>query len=200
MHLKSHYTRPAVPSVYHQLPLNGNFRAEEREKQTHLKLKPNKNCLVCTTQPKDDSSLAGLFRETRGGGDHTRAHQPLRPWPAASAYGFLASEKSKHSLDLSQLRGISLISVPGYVLISLQPKRGQMMGGAMNQTRLVAYHSSPPPHCRIGNVRPRQSPPCPPVPCGAVQVSGLSGLQELNAYANGPIAWRAKQVPRPGYG
>ena len=79
----------------HQLPLNGNFRNEEREKPTHLKEKPNKNCLVCTTQPKDDSSLAGLFRETRGGGDHTRAHQPLRPWPAASAHGFLAYKKSK---------------------------------------------------------------------------------------------------------
>ena len=35
------------------------------------------------------------FERPGGGGDHTRAHQPLRPWPAASAYGFLASKKSK---------------------------------------------------------------------------------------------------------
>ena len=27
--------------------MNGNFRNEEREKPTHLKEKPNKNCLVC---------------------------------------------------------------------------------------------------------------------------------------------------------
>ena len=58
----------------HQLPLNGNFRTEEREKPTHLKEKPNKNCLVCTTQPKDGSSLAGLLRETGGWwGPHPRA-------------------------------------------------------------------------------------------------------------------------------
>ena len=37
----------------------------------------------------------GYFEGPGGGGDHTRAHQPLRPWPAASAYGFLASEKIK---------------------------------------------------------------------------------------------------------
>ena len=61
----------------HQLPLNGNFRTEEREKPTHLKEKTNKNCLVCTTQPKDDSSLAGLFRETGGWwGPHPRAPAP----------------------------------------------------------------------------------------------------------------------------
>ena len=94
MHLKSHYTRPAVPSVYHQLPLNGNFKTEEREKPTHLKEKPNKNCLVCTIQSKDYHLSPGSFERPGGGGDHTRAHQPLRPWPTASAYGFLASEKS----------------------------------------------------------------------------------------------------------
>ena len=49
-----------------QPPLNGNFRTEEREKPTQLKEKTNKNCLVCTAQPKDGSSLAGLFRETGG--------------------------------------------------------------------------------------------------------------------------------------
>ena len=37
----------------------------------------NKNCLVYTTQPKDDSSLAGLFRETGGWwGPHPRAPVP----------------------------------------------------------------------------------------------------------------------------
>ena len=33
-----------------QLPMNWNFKTEEREKPTHLKEKPNKNCLVCTSQ------------------------------------------------------------------------------------------------------------------------------------------------------
>ena len=46
-------------------------------RRTHLKEKTNKNCLVCTTQPKDDSSLAGLFRETGGWwGPHPRAPAP----------------------------------------------------------------------------------------------------------------------------
>ena len=40
-------------------------------------------------------SHRALSRGWGGGGDHTHAHQPLRPWPATSAYGFLASEKSK---------------------------------------------------------------------------------------------------------
>ena len=62
----------------HQLPLKWNFRTKGREKPTHLKEKTNKNCLVCTTQPKDDSSLAGLFRETGGWwGPHPRAPAPV---------------------------------------------------------------------------------------------------------------------------
>ena len=84
----------------HQLPLNGNFRTEEREKPTHLKEKPNKKLpgLHNTTERWLISRRARL-RDRGGGGDHTHAHQPLRPWPAASAYGFLAS--MKRNLDLT---------------------------------------------------------------------------------------------------
>ena len=37
----------------------------------------------------------GSFERPGGGEDHTLAHQPLFPRPAASVYGFLTSEKSK---------------------------------------------------------------------------------------------------------
>ena len=59
----------------HQLEQKIAWSAQHNRKMTHL---------------SPDS-----FERPGGGGDHTRAHQPLRPRPAASAYGFLASEKSK---------------------------------------------------------------------------------------------------------
>ena len=37
----------------------------------------------------------GSFERPGGGGDHTRAHHTLRPWPATSAYGFLASDRQE---------------------------------------------------------------------------------------------------------
>ena len=79
--------RPGIEAPRsHQPPLNGNFRTEEREKPTHLKEKANKNCLVCTTQPKDGSSLAGLFRETGGWwGPHPHAPAPTPRAPASPA-------------------------------------------------------------------------------------------------------------------
>ena len=69
--------RGTEASCPHQLPLNWNFRTEERQKPTHLKEKPNKNCLAYKTQPNGDLSLAGLFRETGGSwGPHPRAPAP----------------------------------------------------------------------------------------------------------------------------
>ena len=83
-----------------QLPVDFGFVTEDREKPTHLKEKLNKNCLVCTAQPKDDSSLAGLFRETGGFDLGVVETTPARTSPCVrgpppSACGFLASEKSK---------------------------------------------------------------------------------------------------------
>ena len=57
----------------HQFPLDGNFRTEEREKPTHLKEKQNKNCLACTAQLKDDSSLANTIH---GQLDGNQSHWP----------------------------------------------------------------------------------------------------------------------------
>ena len=77
-------------------PLNGNFGTEEGEKPTHLKDKTNKKIAWSAQHNRKMTHLSpGSFERPGGGGDHTRAHQPLRPWPAASVYGFLASEKSK---------------------------------------------------------------------------------------------------------
>ena len=61
------------------LPLNGNFRTEEREKPTHLEEKPNKNCLSAQHNQKMTHLSPDSFERPGGGGDHTRAHQHMRP-------------------------------------------------------------------------------------------------------------------------
>ena len=66
----------------HQLSLNEDFRTEEQGKPTHLKEKTNKKMpgLHNTTKRRLISRWTlSRDRGVGGGGDHTRAHQPLRP-------------------------------------------------------------------------------------------------------------------------
>ena len=71
-------------------------RGDDRATTFFLKEIPNKIAWSAQhNQKKTYLSPDSFERPGGGGGDHTRAHQSLSPWPAATAYGFLASEKSK---------------------------------------------------------------------------------------------------------
>ena len=75
--------------VLFHAPLFSGGGAPQRENEQKIAWSAHHNRKMTHLSP--DS-----FERPGGGGDHTRAHQPLlRPWPAASAYGFLAPEKSK---------------------------------------------------------------------------------------------------------
>ena len=116
----------------HQLPLNGNFRTEEREKPTHLKEKPNKNCLVCTTQPKDDSSLAGLFRETGGVVGTTPARTgPCARDPPPLQMAFLPPRRVNLDFffDFCLSTSIPVLTTSTYVVA--WPQGDQFLGGGM---------------------------------------------------------------------
>ena len=82
------FTPHAVAVSTHALRLGSLRNTEQRLPGLHNTTK------FMVTYLSPDS-----FERPGGGEDHALAHQPLRPWPAASVYGFLTSEKSKPWLD-----------------------------------------------------------------------------------------------------